>query len=114
MSEAIQAWINEAAAHPAVAGCAIRVAGAVHVKSSRPELTDANITTAMKELADAVFFLQQNQFITDRLRWTFERGQIHFARGRGGMMAVLVTTRDAVNSPEIEQLLTKSLNAVTG
>jgi hypothetical protein len=104
MNEAIQTWINAAAASPAVEGCGVRASGAFHVKSRRPEMTEAKITEAMKQLFDAMYFLQQNQFLTDRLRWTFDGGQLHCASGRGGVSVVLVAAKDAPEA-EIERLL---------
>jgi hypothetical protein len=105
MSEAIQAWINQASAHPAVAGCGVRVAGAVHARSGGPQLTEAQITQAMKELSEAVYFLQQNQYVAERLRWTFEGGQLCCACGRGGNLAMLVLNAKDTSGPEIERLL---------
>jgi hypothetical protein len=105
MSEAVQAWINEATAHPAVVACGVRTVGAAQVKSRRQDLTEAQVTEAVKELSEALYFLQQNQFYAERLWWTFEGGQICCVFGRGKVMAVLVVNQDAVNSPEIERLL---------
>jgi len=106
MNEALQAWINTAAANPAVTGCGVRAAGAFHAKSRRPEVSEAQLNAALKQLSEAIYFLQQSQFLAQHLRWTFEGGQICCACGRGGTMAVLVLAKGAAPGTEIEQLLT--------
>ena len=105
MNEAVQAWINEAAANPAVVGCGVRTAGGFHAKSRRPDLPEAQIREALKELSEAIYHLHQHQLYVERLWWTFEGGQICCACGRARVMGAVVMNKDAVNSPEIERLL---------
>jgi hypothetical protein len=105
MSKAIQEWIDKAVAHPAVAACGAQIAGAVQVKSRRVEVPEARVTEAMKVLAEARYFLEQNGIFLERLQWTFEDGLVCCACGRGGVMAALVMNKGAATSPDIERLL---------
>jgi hypothetical protein len=106
MSESIQTWIQAAIANAAVAACGVRAGGAFHAKSRRQEVSEAQITDALKQVSEASYFLQQSQFLAQNLRWTFEGGQVCCACGRAGTLAVLVLNKGAAAGREIEQLLT--------
>ncbi len=92
-------------ANTAVVACGVRAAGDIQAKSQRSDISEAQIAAAMKQLSEAMFFLQQQQVFAEHLRWTFERGEVCCASGRAGAMALLVLNRGAASPAEIEQFL---------
>jgi hypothetical protein len=106
VSESLQAWINQTAANPAVIACGVRDSSrAIHVKSYHQEVTEAQITQAVREIFESLHMLQQKQSSPERLRWVFEGGHICCVTGPGGALVVLVVKREAARDPEIERLL---------
>ena len=109
MSTTIQSWIREAAATRGVLACGLRKADrSVTVKSNSPEFSAAHMEKSMSKLFDAVLALQQNQLPTDRVCWSFETVQLHCATRSGDRMAVLLTTKDGIDTTELERLLAEA------
>jgi len=106
MSEAIQSWIEQAAAGRGVIACGVRRADrSLAVRSARTEFPDALMEQTMRKLYEAIYALQQNHIPTERVRWSFEAAQIHCAARPGGVMAVLLANKETASAAEIEQLL---------
>jgi hypothetical protein len=109
MSTTVQSWIRQAAAARGVLACGFRKADrSVVVKSSSPDFSNANMEKSMSKLFEAAQALQHNQIPTDRVRWAFETVQLHCAAALGGEMAVLLATRENVDSTELERLLAEA------
>ena len=106
MSEAIQAWIDQAAIGRGVLACGVRRADrSLLVRSTRADFLDAHMEQAMRKLYEAVYALQQNQIPTERVRWSFETAQLHCMARPGGVMAVLLVNKETASAAEIERLL---------
>ena len=106
MSEAVQAWMKQAASHPAVSGCGVRGADrSFQIKSYRETLTEEKLTQAMRTVSEAAYGLHQYQIYAVRLRWKFDDGAIHCIIGPGNTMGVLVLNKETVNAEGIEKLL---------
>jgi hypothetical protein len=109
MSEAIQSWIDQATAGHGVLACGIRGADrSLMVRSARTEFSDAQMEQAMRKLYEAIYALQQNHILTERVRWSFETAQMHCVARPGGWMAVLLVNKETANAAEIERLLTEA------
>jgi len=114
MSEAIQAWVEKAAAASGVLACGIRRADrSLTVRSARTEFPAAQMEQTMRKFYEAVYALQQNQIPTERVRWTFETAELRCAARPGGVMAVLLVNRETASLAEIERVLNEAPLAPT-
>lgn len=114
MSAAIESWIEQAAAGRGMLACGFRKADrSLTVKSSSPDFPAAQMEQTMRKLFEAVYALQQNQIPTERVRWMFETAQLHCVARPGGVMAVLLVTKETASLTEIECLLNEAPLAPT-
>jgi hypothetical protein len=114
MSNSIQAWMERATSAPGVLACGARLADRSFVaKSCREEFPEPRVFQALRDLSEAAYALQQNRVAAERLRWTFEHGQIRCLIQPGGFMVAVLVSRETADSPEIEQLLSDFALAVS-
>lgn len=106
MSAAVETWLQKAAAQRGVLACGVRLADRTFlIRTNRDELSPARIEQALKKLCDAVQVIQQNQLPADRLRWSFESGQILCSPRAGGVIAALFVNKDLARAEDMERLL---------
>ncbi|HEY9509090.1 MAG TPA: hypothetical protein VIV82_04445 [Verrucomicrobiae bacterium] len=106
MSALTESWLQKAAGRRGVLACGVRLTDrSILVRTNREELSNVRIEQALKKLYDAAQLIQQNQLSTDRLRWSFESGQILFTARTGGVVAALFVNKDLASAKEMEKLL---------
>jgi hypothetical protein len=106
MSEALQSWIDHAAAVPGVLACGARCADhSILARSSYDEFSAAKIEEILREIADVLRTLEQNRIAAHRLRWTFEIGSLYGLVLADGALVALLAGKHLAGSPELERLL---------
>jgi len=111
MNDSVQPWLEKAAGSPGVLACGVRLADrTVHAKSCREEVSEQKVEQTLRELSEVTRVLQQNRFYPERILWQFENGCIRCFARPGGILAALIVTKEAVNLPENEQLLTDCIS----
>ena len=106
MSETVQSWIERTASNPGVLACGVRLADrSVVAKSYRDDLPEARVAQAVRELAEAVFVLQQNRLGVDQIHWRFENGQIVCSTRPGGVLVAVLVGQAAADSAAVEKLI---------
>lgn len=111
MNTGLHIWMQRASAVPGVLACVVRGTDKSLVAQSYDgALPIPRLQNAMRDVIDIVHALTQGRIGTDRLRWTFEKGQVHCtARADGAMVALLVAPEMDL-SPEIDGLLSDFLS----
>jgi hypothetical protein len=106
MNNPAEQWMQQAARARGMLACAVQLADkSIVVRLCRDDLSKPRIEEAMRRISDASQKLQQAQVPTNRLRWTFENGQIHCAINFGGAIAALFVNKDLARPEALELLL---------
>lgn len=115
MNEMVQSWIERAAVRPGVLACGVRLADrSIRVKTHRADLTESQVTRAIRDVSETVYALQQNQIVAGRLRWAFENGHLHCVIKPGGVLAALLVHEETADPAGIERLLLEFERQVIG
>ena len=110
MADFFESWLERAFVSPGVLACGVRnLDGAISVKSGHDGIPDARVQEVLHNLSGMARMLQQNQIVTERLRWTLEVGQLHCACRPDNSLSMLITSYDPGALPDIDQLITDFL-----
>jgi hypothetical protein len=109
MSEPIPTWLENCAAVRGVIACGVRRADrSLAVRSARVDFPETEAEQTVRKVYEAVLALQQNQIHTNRVCWRFESVDVHCTAKPGGLMALVLVSKELANATEIERLLSEA------
>jgi hypothetical protein len=112
-NEFLNIWLEQAAVSFGVVACGVygtdkTAAG----KTSHEQFTEPKIHEMMRNIAEMVQGLRDNQIRTQRVCWTFEKNRLYCATRDDGAIAALVVGKDLDSMPVVDWLLTEFHQAV--
>ncbi len=106
MNSPAEQWMQQASRARGMLACAVQLPDkSVLVRLCRDDLSKPRIEEAVRRISDALQKIQQAHVSPERMRWTFENGQIHCALRAGGVFGALFVNKDLAKPETLEQLL---------
>lgn len=95
MKQTVENWFHQLPATAGLLACGVRFPDCQCLsRSQSPDLPLSRLEAAWHHLAETLVAIRQHRIFPMRLRWRYERGDLHFAIRNDGILLGLFATEE--------------------